>query len=303
MDATRPTSANPDQLTPAAILASPWAQRMRDNMVLRDFRPRTQEGYLLVARLLVQHFGRPPEALTEDDLRAYFLHLREVRKYAPSSLNVAVYGIRFLFVQTLGRDWSLFDLLRVNKPRTLPVVLSTDEVKKLLVAVRHPVRRMALHTVYALGLRLGEVLALETGHIDSQRLTVWVRDGKGAVDRGIALPRPLLARLRQYWRTERPKTESRLLFVASDGAGPVHETTLQKTFGAARKEIRIEKDATIHTLRHSYATHLLEAGVSLRTIQALLGHKTLRTTEVYLHVTQPGVDRLQETLDRLMAGL
>ena len=162
---------------------------------------------------------------------------------------------------------------------------------------------MALATIYALGLRLGEALSLEVGHIDSDRLLVWIRDGKGAVDRGIPLPRPLLARLRRYWKQERPKIASSRLFVPADGLGPMHETTLQKTFTAARKEIRLLKNASIHTLRHSYATHLLEAGISIRTIQSALGHKTLRTTEVYLHVTQPGTEGLQETLDRLMADL
>jgi site-specific recombinase XerD len=132
---------------------------------------------------------------------------------------------------------------------------------------------------------------------------VWVRDGKGAKDRGVPLPRPLLARLRQYWKTERPRSSTSFLFVPPDGTAPLHETTLQKTFTAARADTRIDKAASIHTLRHSYATHLLEAGVSLRTIQHVLGHKSMRTTEVYMHVTQPGAERLQETLDRLMVDL
>jgi site-specific recombinase XerD len=185
----------------------------------------------------------------------------------------------------------------------LPVVLSQGEVRTLLHAMRHPVRRMALTTIYALGLRLGEGLSLETGDIDSQRLMVWVRDGKGAKDRGVPLPRPLLARLRVYWKTERPASTTKYLFLPKDGQRPFDDTTLQKTFVAARTDIRLEKEATIHTLRHSYATHLLEAGVSLRTIQQVLGHKSLRTTELYMHVTQPGAERLQETLDRLMVDL
>ncbi|MFT3768444.1 MAG: tyrosine-type recombinase/integrase [Minicystis sp.] len=185
----------------------------------------------------------------------------------------------------------------------LPVVLSQDEVRAVLRAVRHPVRRMALATIYALGLRLNEGLGLETGHIDGPRLTVWVRDGKGAKDRGVPLPRPLLARLRAYWKIERPRSATSYLFVPTDGKAPLHDSTLQKTFTAARADARITKDASIHTLRHSYATHLLEAGVSLRTIQHVLGHKSMRTTEVYMHVTPPGAEKLQETLDRLMVDL
>jgi len=185
----------------------------------------------------------------------------------------------------------------------LPVVLSTAEVRTLLSAVRHPVRRMALTTIYALGLRLGEGLRLETGHIDSARQLVWVRDGKGAKDRAVPLPSPLLARLRNYWKHERSPAQTPFLFVPANGRAPLHETTLQKTFTAARSDARIEKNASIHTLRHSYATHLLESGVSLRTIQQVLGHKSMRTTELYMHVTQPGTERLQEIVDRLMADL
>jgi site-specific recombinase XerD len=280
-----------------------WRERMSEDMRLRDFRPKTQEAYLLAVRQFLDRTAREPEAITDDDLRAYFLYLREEKKLAPSTINIAVHGLRFFFIHTMQRDWKLFDLLRVNKPRMLPVVLSQGEVRAVLRAVRHPVRRMALTTIYALGLRLGEGLSLETGHIDGQRLMVWVRDGKGAKDRGTPLPRPLLARLRQYWKTERPRSATPYLFVPQDGVAPLHDTTLQKTFTAAREDARIDKAASIHTLRHSYATHLLEAGVSLRTIQQVLGHKSLRTTELYMHVTQPGAERLQETLDRIMVDL
>jgi site-specific recombinase XerD len=280
-----------------------WRDRMSEDMRLRDFRPRTQGAYLAAARQFLDWCGKGEEDFTEEDVRRYFLFLRETKKLAPSSINLAVHGLRFFLTHTLQRDWAVLDLLRVNKPRTLPVVLSTTETRAILGAIRHPVRRVALSTIYALGLRLGEGLALETGHIDAGRLTVWVRDGKGGVDRGIPLPRPLLGRLRRYWREERPACATPYLFIAEGRETPMHETTLQKTFKAARLDAGLSKDASIHTLRHSYATHLLEAGVTLRTIQQVLGHKSLRTTEVYMHVTQPGTERLQEALDRLMAGL
>jgi site-specific recombinase XerD len=280
-----------------------WQERMSEDMRLRDFRPRTQEAYALAVRQFMDRTGREQDELTDEDVRAYFLYLRDEKKLAPSTINVAVNALRFFFVHTLQRDWAVFDILRVHKPRLLPVVMSPKEVRSVLGAVRHPVRRMALTTIYALGLRLNEGLDLETGHIDGARLMVWVRDGKGAKDRGVPLPRPLLARLRQYWKSERPRSSTSFLFVPPDGTAPLHETTLQKTFTAARVDARLEKAASIHTLRHSYATHLLEAGVSLRTIQHVLGHKSMRTTEVYLHVTQPGTERLQETLDRIMVDL
>ena len=279
-----------------------WRERMSEDLRLRDFRPRTQEGYLLATRLFMDRVGKEPDALSDDDIRRYFLYLRDERKLSPSSITIAVCALRFFFLHTLGRDSAVLALLRVKKPRTLPLVLSRAEVRAILGTVEHPVRRMALSAIYALGLRLGEGLALETQHIDAARLVVSVRDGKGGRDRTVPLPRPLLARLRSYWKNDRPSSSTSYLFVGKGGT-PLHETTLQKTFTAARDEAAIEKHATIHTLRHSYATHLLESGVSLRTIQQILGHGSLQTTEVYLHVTQPGVENVQRAIDRLMADL
>ena len=258
---------------------------------------------MAATRQFIEWLERGPETATDKDVRAYFLYLREEKQLAPSSIRVAMYALRFFLARTMQRQFKAFDVLRVNTPRTLPVVLSQDEVRSVIGVVRNPVRRMALSTIYALGLRINEGLSLETGHIDGKRLIVWVRDGKGAKDRGVPLPRPLLARLRQYWRTERPTSATSYLFVAAAGKAPLHETTLQKTFTAARVEAGLAKEATIHTLRHSYATHLLEAGISLRTIQQVLGHRSMRTTELYMHVTQPGTERLQETLDRMMVDL
>jgi site-specific recombinase XerD len=228
--------------------------------------------------------------------------LRDDRQQAPSSINIALCALRFFCNFTLQRDFEVFQLLRVNRPRSLPVVLSQREVRALLQTVRHPVRRMTLATIYALGLRIGEGLRLETKDIDSGRQMVWVRDGKGAKDRRVPLPKPLLLRLRSYWKSERPSSTSQLLFTSAEG-GPIHETTIQKTFNAAQKEAKIPRRATVHTLRHSYATHLVEHGISLRTIQEILGHKSLQTTEVYMHVTLPGTERLQDVLDRLMVDL
>jgi integrase/recombinase XerD len=290
------------EATMSVTLAN-WYARMSEDMRLHDYRVRTQEAYLLSVRQFLEHMKREPEGLTEEDVRGYALYLRDVKGIAPSTRNIAVCALRFFFAHTIPREWEIFDLLRVYKPRTLPVVLSVDEVRKLLAAVRMPVRRMALTTIYAHGLRLGEGIALEAGHIDSARLMLWVRNGKGDKDRGVPLPRPVLARLRHYWKHERPASSTKYLFLPQNGLAPLHESTLQKTLTAALRDTRIAKHATIHTLRHSYATHLLEAGVSLRTIQAILGHSSLRTTEIYMHVTQPGMERVQETVDKLMADL
>ncbi|MCP5042330.1 MAG: tyrosine-type recombinase/integrase [bacterium] len=289
------------------ITLETWRSRMSEDLRLRDYSPRTQEGYLLAARQFVDWVGREPETWTEDDVRGYFLYLREDKKLSPSSINVTLHALRFFVLHTLGHDWPVMELLRVHRPQKLPVVLSRKEVRAVLSVVRDPMRRMAFTTIYALGLRLGEALRLQTEHIDSDRLMVWVRSGKGAKDRAIAMPRPLLTRLRRYWKEERPKASSPAtaghLFISARTGEPVHPTTLQKTFIAARKEAALKKHASIHTLRHSYATHLLESGVSLRTIQKLLGHKAMKTTLLYMHVTHEADDKLQETLDRLMADL
>jgi len=279
-----------------------WRARMENDMRLRDLRPRTIEGYLLATRLFIERVDKDPEKLTEDDIRTYFLHLRDDKHQAPSSINIAICALRFFFNFTLERDFEVFNLLRVHRTRSLPVVLSRGEVHALLSVVRHPVRRMLLTTIYALGLRIGEGLHLERSHIDGARGMVWIRDGKGGKDRRVPLPKPILLRLRRYWKEERPESTTPLLFVSAEGRA-IHDTTVQKTFNAAQEEAKLPRRATVHTLRHSYATHLVENGISLRTIQDILGHKSMKTTEVYMHVTLPGTEHLQEVLDRLMADL
>jgi len=284
------------------ITRANWRERMQSDMRLRDLRPRTIEGYLLAIRLFIERVGKEPEKLKEEDVRTYVLHLRDDRHQAPSSINIAICALRFFFNFTLQRDFEVFNLLRVHRTRSLPVVLSRGEVCALLSVIRHPVRRMLLTTIYALGLRIGEGLHLERSHIDGARGIVWIRDGKGGKDRRVPLPKPILLRLRRYWKEERPESTIPLLFVSAEGK-PIHETTIQKTFNAAQEEAKIPRRATVHTLRHSYATHLVENGISLRTIQDILGHKSMKTTEVYMHVTLPGTEHLQEVLDRLMADL
>ncbi|MFI4931928.1 MAG: integron integrase, partial [Burkholderiales bacterium] len=283
---------------------------------------------------------RGPEALRDEDVRAYFLHLREGKKLAPSTINVAVHAqgaLRFFFLHTLQRDWSIFDLLRVNRPRLLPVVLSPAEVRAILGAVRHPVRRMALAAIYALGLRLNEGLSLETGHIDAQRLTVWVRDGKGAKDRVTVLPENLIlplhthmARVQQLhlrdlaagfgsvwlpdaldvkypnaarewgWQWVFPSTVRSV--DPRSGAEHRHhlnETTVQKAVSGAARRAGIVKPCSPHVLRHSFATHLLQAGYDIRTVQELLGHSDVKTTMIYTHVLNRGGRGVRSPLDSI----
>lgn len=280
-----------------------WRVRMSEDMRLRDYAAKTQQAYQLAVKQLVAWLDCEPTLWTGDDIRQYFLYLREEKQAAPSSINVALHGIRFFLRHTMGRDWPVLELIGVKLPRKLPVVLSRKEVRCILSVVRDPMRRMMLTTIYGLGLRLGEALRLQAEHIDSDRLMVWVRNGKGVRDRGVMLPRPLLSRLRVYWKKVRSPAPSSHLFISQRTGKPPHASTLQKTFIAARKDAALIKPASIHSLRHSYATHLLESGVTLPTIQKLLGHRRMKTTMVYMHVTHASTERLQETLDKLMADL
>jgi len=285
------------------ISAENWCERMGEDMLLRDFRATTRDSYETSVRMFLQWAKGEPEDLREETVRNYVLYLREEKKLSASSINVATCALRFFFTHTLPRKWPIFDLVRVKIPERLPVVLAPAEARAVLGIIREPVHRMALTTIYGLGLRLTEAVTLKVDQIDSARRMVWVRNDKRARDRGIPLPQPLLIRLRRFWKEERAVSATPYLFISSRSMKPVDKTALQKTFIAARREIKLVKHASIHTLRHSYATFLLEHGVSLRMIQQILGHKCLSSTEIYLHVTQPAMVQVQEVVDRLMADL
>ena len=222
------------------ITRANWRERMENDMRLRDLRPRTIEGYLLAIRLFIERVDKEPEKLKEEDVRGYVLHLRDDRHQAPSSINIAICALRFFFNFTLQRDFEVFNLLRVHRTRSLPVVLSRGEVCALLSVIRHPVRRMLLTTIYALGLRIGEGLHLERSPIDGARGIVWIRDGKGGKARRVPLPKPILLRLRRYWKDERPESTIPLLFVSAEGK-PIHETTIQKTPRKKRPKFPVER--------------------------------------------------------------
>jgi integrase/recombinase XerD len=285
------------------ITLATYQARMSEDMRLRDFRPKTLDAYRRAVRQFFEHVRKEPLALNEADVRDYLIYLRDKRMLAPSTRNIAVHGLRFFFTYTCPQDWAVMDFVRVKNPQKLPPVLSREETLRVLQAVREPTRRMALQTIYALGLRLNEALRLEARDIDSDRLMVSVRDAKGAKDRMVPLPRPLLHKLRRYWKEERRESERPLIFIGEAQGGTLHPTTLQKTFRAVIEQEHVEKRASIHTLRHSYATHLLEAGITLKTIQRILGHRSLKTTTIYLHVTHENDEKLLTTLDRLMSKI
>jgi integrase/recombinase XerD len=275
-------------------------RRMLEDLQLRGLAPTTQQCYLDAVRQLAHHYRRPPDQLSDEELRHYFLFLLNEKQVAESTFRIHLYGIRFLYERTLQRPWPVFDLVRPRHPQKLPVVLSRREVRSLLALVANPTARMCLQLIYGCGLRLREGTQLQVSDIDAQRMLVRVRQGKGGNDRFVPLAPRVLELLRAYWQRRRPRP---WLFPARDQRRPLPPTTLQKTFKRVVRQSGIPKDASIHTLRHSYATHLLERGLSLRVIQELLGHQSPRTTARYTHLTPPTLDVVHATTTALMADL
>jgi integrase/recombinase XerD len=283
-------------------------QRMIESLQLRGFSERTQECYVQAVRQLAEHFHKSPDSISEEELRQYFLYLKNVKNYSRSSLTVALCGIKFFFQHTLKKDLPTLNFIRPPREKKLPVVLSADEVRQILRLVRLTSYRTCLTTIYSCGLRLQEGTHLQIQDIDSSRMMLRVRQGKGGQDRYLPLPLRTLELLRQYWATHR---NSVLLFPASgrdhtqlsQTAVPISKSRVQKVFRAALKESGIHKPASVHTLRHSWATHLLEAGVNLRLIQAYLGHKSPVTTSIYPHLTIKAEQIAAQVINRLMNDL
>jgi integrase/recombinase XerD len=290
-------------------MSKDWYQQSINALQLNGKGERTQQAYTRALRMLVEFTGKPPKAITEAELETYFLHRRNVDRWSPNTMRIAYCGIRFFFVHVLKRDWHLFQILRAKSESRLPSVLSREEVRAVLSAVRTAHNYAFLSTVYACGLRLTEALNLEVSDIDSTRMMLHVHRGKGAKDRFVPLPKTALAILRMHWKTHR---NARLLFPAcgrdsrsaSRSQTPMAISSVQGAFRAAKRAAAITKrGVSIHTLRHSYATHLLEAGVNLRVIQKNLGHSSLETTMVYLHLTAKGNEDAYALIDGVMEGL
>jgi site-specific recombinase XerD len=273
---------------------------MREDLQLRRLAPKTQQCYVAAVHQLAQHYRRAPDRLGDEELRQYFLFLLNEKQVAESTFRMHLSGIRFFYECTLQRPWPVFDRVRPRKSQQLPVVLSLQEVRHLLALVDNPTAQMYLRMIYACGLRLTEGTPLQVSDIDAQRMLVWGHQGKGRKERCVPLAPRVLELLREYWQRAQPRPR---LFPARHQSAPLSPTSLQKTFKAVVRQSGIPKDASIHTLRHSYATHLLERGVSLRVIQELLGHKSSRTTARYTHLTSPTLDLMHATIRALRADL
>jgi integrase/recombinase XerD len=284
---------------------TPLRERMRQDLQLAGMSARTEEAYLRAVRQLAEHFGTPPDRLTEAQLREYFLHLLNRKKFSAASIKMAFYGIRFFYRNTEPRDWPTLERLQVRPERRLPDVLSREEVQRVLAAVRTPHNRVFLRTVYSLGLRLDEGRHLQPGDIDRDRGLVHVHRGKGARDRYVPLPSSTCTRLREWYRTHRNPT---WLFPAvgrghhehASASTPIARSSVQGVLRKVVSDLGIRKRVSIHTLRHSYATHLLEAGVNLRLIQQFLGHQSLQTTTLYLHLTTRGQEHAVGVIEEIM---
>jgi integrase/recombinase XerD len=276
-------------------------QKMIEDMQLRGFAERTQEAYLSAVRQLAKHYRKPPDQIDEEELRQYFLFLKNEKHAARNTCTIALCGIKFFFQHTLGREWKTFDFLRPPKEKKLPVVLSVEEITCILKHVRLYHYRVCLTTIYACGLRLLEGTRLQVSDIDGQRKMLHIHQAKGNKDRYVPLPDACLNMLRHYWCFHRNPL---WLFPSQrENTKPMHESGLQKAFRAAVRESGIHKKATVHTLRHSYATHLLEAGLNLRIIQAYLGHASPTTTAIYTHLTQTSDERTVQTINQVLTKL
>jgi len=275
-------------------------RKMIQDMQLHGFSEKTRRAYVGAVIGLAKFYNRSPDQLSEDEIRNFFLHLVNERKAARSTVTIYLSGIKFFYEKTLGRKWLIFDLVRPKRSVKLPVVLAQEEVRRLISLVENPVARMALRMIYSCGLRLSEGICLQVADIDSKRMLVHVRSGKGGKDRYVPLPEKSLEYLRTYWATLKPRP---WLFPVKKGKEHISDTSLQKIFKAVVRQSGIEKNACIHSLRHSYATHLLENGIDLRTIQEILGHSCSKSTSIYTHLTQKSIDRLHATLNHLMAEL
>jgi integrase/recombinase XerD len=272
-------------------------RRMTEDMQVRNLALNTQTSYVQQVSLFARHFDRSPELLGPEDIRAYQIYLTNERKLATGSVLIAVAALRFLYKASLKKDWTFEDVIPApKKPEKLPVILSPEEVLQFLGCVGSTKHRAILTSCYAAGLRISESIHLKATDIDSQRMVIRVDQGKGQKDRYVMLSPKLLETLRRYWRAVRPKD---WLFEGDIPGQPINRSSVELACQKARRLSRMRKPITPHSLRHAFAVHLLEAGTDVRTIQLLLGHRSLATTARYLRIATSKVCSASSPLDLL----
>jgi site-specific recombinase XerD len=276
---------------------TPLRQRMIEKLELRNYSPKTISAYVAAVAQFARHFGRSPERLSGEEIRLWQVHLRDTRRVSWSAFNIAMCALRFFYREVAERDDLIPRLAFMRKERPLPVVPSAHEVCCFLEAVPVLRYRMVLTVAYGCGLRLSEAVRLEPRDIDSARMVIHVRRGKGRKDRYVTLSPVLLDMLRSYWQSERPK---QWLFPSLlDADRPMSLSTIQKCCKRASAAARLGKRVTARSLRHAFATHLLERGTSIRVVQVLLGHSSVTTTQIYTHVSNEAIAKVVSPLDHL----
>jgi integrase/recombinase XerD len=270
--------------------------KMEQDLLIRGLSPLTQKIYIRAVVGLTTYYGRAPDTLRAEEVQAYLAFLVKERGLAWSTLSVTVHALRFFYEVTLGRPRARFYIPTVKTPALQPEILSRQEVARLVQAVPHRKHRALLMTTYAAGLRVSEVIKLKVADLDSERMTIRVAQGKGRKDRYTLLSERLLEELRGYWRLYRPPL---WLFPGRGGQHPLARSTAHCIYQLAKDRAGIQKTGGIHSLRHAFATHLLEAGIDLPTIQSLLGHNSIRTTTRYLHIVHGGGADRRAALDLL----
>ncbi len=270
--------------------------QMKRDLELRNFSPRTRTIYLAWVKRFALYFHRSPEELGDPEIRQYLHYLIKERNVSQGAVTQAYGALKFFYETTLKRDWEGFRIPKGKMGKRLPIVLSQQEVEALFGAIKNLKHRAILMTIYSAGLRIGEVLGLKTSDIDSQRMMIRIEHGKGNKDRYTLLGKRNLDILREYWRKYRPKD---WLFCNPSHKKPLSSAAVRKVFNKALRQAGIKKPAMVHTLRHSFATHLLEAGTDLYHIQHLLGHTNPRTTAVYLHLSRKELTKVTSPLDLL----
>ncbi len=269
-------------------------EQMINKMKLRGFSPRTHDSYVGAVKALAKYYKRSPDTLNQNEVQAYLLYLVDERKLAFGTCNTALAAFKFLFREVLNKKNISINLPYIKTGRKLPVILSVEEVERILNATKNFKHKVLLMTTYAAGLRVSEVVKLKPEHIESDRMMIRVEQGKGRKDRYTLLPKRLLLELRKYWKIYHPGD---WIFFGHYPNNPMPRGTAQKIYYLAKQKAGIKKGRGIHTLRHCFATHLLEAGTDLRSIQLMLGHSCLKTTSLYTHITRVRLSAIKSPLD------
>jgi integrase/recombinase XerD len=278
------------------------------NLQLAGYSPRTVEAYSYHVKKFLEYFDKAPNLICEDEIKQYFLYLKYKKKLSGSASAQAISGIKFMFEKTLNMDFKVFGIVKNPRGKKLPVVLTREEVHSVLTRVRILRHRACLTLIYSCGLRLHEATNISPADIDSKRMVVHIKTGKGRKDRIVPLPKSTLFILREFYKKHRNKS---YIFPAPGRGGygdaksikPLPDSSVQTVLKKALRQAGIIKNVSVHNLRHSYATHLLEAGIDIRIIQKYLGHDSIASTMIYTHLTPVISENVQPKINRLMAGL